>query len=244
MYHGISSKDCIYPQDREVGAELYDVSVEQFRKQLQWLRTEGYTTVFNSLEAKKIVITFDDGEMSNFKEALPVLKEFGFQASFFIIVKRVGKKGYMGWKELKGLLKEGMSVGSHGLTHHILTNLLDSQVEEELEGSKRTLEINLNTSIDQLSIPRGFCNDKIIQMAYQSGYKQVYISDKPCHVQSACIPRVAIKRDWSLERFKLALESRWPWSELLTNLLKKVTKTLLKESGYNWVRALILRMVL
>jgi peptidoglycan/xylan/chitin deacetylase (PgdA/CDA1 family) len=244
MYHGIYSKTTLCPPWRETGAELYDVSVERFRSHMLWLKQEGYTTDLESSSEKKVVITFDDGEMNGYREAWPILKEAGFKATFFIIVKRIGRNGYMGWKELKELLAAGMKVGSHGLTHNILTNLMDSQIEEELEGSKRTLEINLNSPIEEISIPRGFCNDKIIDKAHQLGYKRVYISDKPYHVQSACLTRIAVKRNWSLKRLKLAMRDQVPISESMALLLKKGTKTVLTENGYNFVRSMVLRIVL
>ena len=230
MYHGISSNTCPSPNGRESGAELYDVSVANFRAQMNWLKERGL----------KIVITFDDGEMNNFQEALPILKELGYTAYFFIIVKRVGKNGYMGWKEIKELIDSGMRVGSHGLSHEILTNLMDTQIEEELKTSKRTLEINLNTKIDDLSIPRGFCNDKIIQMAYGLGYKNIFISDRAYHIKSNCFPRIAVRGNWSLKRFEQAMAGQIPLHESLGEVLKKSAKTLLREPVYNWVRSAML----
>ena len=247
MYHGIISGSSAIMDQRETGAEIYDVSLDNFQAQMKWLKEHAYTVSLvanqelNSSQ-KAVVITFDDGEMNNFKEAYPVLKEFNWKAYFFIIVKRIGTPGYMGWEELKKLNGEGMIIGSHGLSHEVLTNLTDSQMEEELEGSKRNLEINLGRTIDSISIPRGFCNDKVIKKAYEVGYKTIFISDRPQMLQSKCLSRTAIKSNWSLQRFNAALLGQIPLRELLGNTIKNILKTIFRESGYNWIRHILIKL--
>ncbi|MBF0504427.1 MAG: polysaccharide deacetylase family protein [Candidatus Omnitrophica bacterium] len=248
MYHGIASTSMPFPEGREIGAELYDVTSDNFKAQIQWLKDQGYTAkLIEELspgQGKTVIITFDDGEMSDFIHAFPVLKKLGWKAYFFIIVKRIGQKGYMGWEELKELTQAGMVIGSHGLSHEILTNLLDSQMEEELLASKKNLENNLNIKVDKLSIPRGFCNDKIIEAAHRLGYSQpVFISEKPEFLKTPCLSRIAIKSNWSLKRFEKAVCGQTPWIEKTGDILKKILKTIFRESGYNWIRSQLIRLI-
>jgi peptidoglycan/xylan/chitin deacetylase (PgdA/CDA1 family) len=248
MYHGILGPLPTIPPNRGTGAELYYITLDNFKAQMKWLKDNGYApTLFdntkNLLEPKPVIITFDDGEMNNFQDALPVLNKFGWKAYFFIIIKRIGEEGYMGWKELKELHKAGMVIGSHGLTHEILTNLLDSQMEEELRASKQNLERNLGIAIDTISIPRGFCNDKIIETAYRLGYKTIFISERPAGLKSGCLSRIAVKSNWSLNRFDLALKGKTPLAEQGGDVIKKTLKTLLRESGYNWVRNVLIKLM-
>lgn len=246
MYHGIFCDPALIPADRETGASLYDVSMENFKAQMAFLKDLGYSTTLleqqTAADSRQIVITFDDGELNNFQYAFPVLRDLGWKAYFFVIVKRIGKKGYMGWDQLRQLSKAGMVIGSHGLTHEILTNLLDSQMEEELRASKKNLEINLGQPIESISIPRGFCNDKIIETAHKLGYKVVFISDRPLSLKSVCFSRVAVKSGWTLKRFKQALSNKIPVSEKAAGAAKKALKALLRESGYNWVRGSIIKL--
>jgi len=236
MYHGILSEDPnLIPFDRETGAELYDVSLKNFQAQMEWLKDHDYTV------GKDVLITFDDGESNNYQYAFPVLKKFGYKAYFFIIVKRIGKNGYMDWRELKELHESGMVIGSHGLTHEILTNLLDSQMQEELSASKKNLEINLGIPIETISIPRGFCNDKVIESAYKQGYKTVFISERPSCLKSECVSRIAVKSNWTLNRFDMALKGTTPLLEEIANIFIKILKTLLRESGYNWLRSVLIK---
>jgi len=233
MYHGITSQNVKSPPDREAGAELYDVSVDNFRAQMLWLKDSD----------KKTILTFDDGEMNNYKVAFPIIKEFGFDAYFFIIVKKIGKNGYMGFQELKSLIDAGMTIGSHGLSHSILTNLKDSQIIEELKASKKCLETNLGIPINDFSVPRGFCNDKIIKMALEAGYTRIFISQRPEYLSLDCLPRIAVKTNWPLKRFQQALESHVPIGEIIGDAFKNTAKIVLRESGYNFLRRTLIYII-
>ncbi len=244
MYHGIIGKDTRVPKLREVGADLYDVKTSHFDLHLQGIQRAGKkASKMEDLSENDVVITFDDGELNNFTEALPILQKYQYPAYFFIIAKRVGAQGYMNVDQLKQLVDAGMIVGSHGLSHEILTNLKDTQVEEELSASKKFLERNLNITVDTMSIPRGFCNDKIIQMAHAAGYKHIFISERPkdLTVQN-CHERVAVKRDWTVKRFEQALVGQVPFGEMIRDRAKNITKSVLNESGYNWIRSTYIKM--
>lgn len=242
MYHSIIETPADIPPNREEGAELYDVNVNTFRQQIQWLKEAGYTTSLDPKESPQtVVITFDDGELNNLTRALPALKEAGYQTYFFIIGKRVGLKGYMDWPEITKLHQEGMVIGSHGLSHEILTNLLPTQAEEELRASKVYLERNLDITVDSLSIPRGFCNDDIIAMAYRLGYKKIFVSDKPEKITQSCFGRVAVKGTWDLKRFMMACNGQTPRQEIIFNSIKNAAKFILREEGYNQVRKILVK---
>lgn len=248
MYHGIIAADTAVPQIREAGAELYDVTAENFHAQLSWLQKNNYRTItirknLDAFSTKEILLTFDDGEMNNCKIALPILQEFGFEAHFFLIAKRIGKEGYMGWEEIRRLIESGMVIGSHGFSHEILTNLLDTQVEEELSASKKYLERNLGISIESISIPRGFCNAKIVHMAREAGYKYVFVSDKPEGVQTTnCLSRIAVKSNWSIDRFAKAMHGKAPLTEMILVGCKNSIKKTLGGGFYDWIRKMMLKI--
>lgn len=247
MYHGITSDKVQSPQVREVGAELYDVPLEDFQTQMRWIKENQFNVklLTNSEDAhsdKDIIITFDDGELNNYQCAFPELKSCGFSAYFFIITKRVGKAGYLGFDEIKRLHEAGMHIGSHGFSHEILTNLKDTQIEEEFSASKKYLERNLEIDIDNISIPRGFCSDKIIQMAYDAGYSHIFISEKPKNLHKDCYSRIAVKSDWTVQRFQQALEGHVPTREIMTTTLKNLITLIFKESGYNRLRNIFIRL--
>jgi len=249
MYHGIVSEKTLLPDKREAGAELYDVTLANFKDQMQWLKTNRH--VVNGLNAdvpisegqgSRVILTFDDGEMNNYTQALPALKEFGFPAYFFIIAKFVGRQGYMGWDELRALHDAGMVIGSHGFSHEILTSLLDTQIVEELSASKKYLEKNLNIKVNVFSIPRGFCDDKVVQMAYDAGYEHVFISERPRAMKSACFSRIAVKSHWLPGRFARTLEGNVSFIEWTSGMIKRIVKRVFGSGIYHWVRRILLRI--
>lgn len=246
MYHGIVDGKCLLPEDRETGAELYDLPCSQFEQHLSFLKEKGYAvSTISDIQSKppeRVVITFDDGELNNFEIALPILKRFGYPAYFFIIVGRVGRPGYMNWDQLRELSRQGMIVGSHGLSHQILTTLMDTQIDEELRASKRAIEVNLGITADTLSIPRGFCNDALIQKAYELGYKTVFISDRPDNLKSHCFNRIAVKDRWTVSHLAKALEGRKTWFDVVFRSLKKSFKCVLREDIYNKFRSLLIKV--
>lgn len=247
MYHGIVAPQAPMPLERETGADLYDVTAEDFRAQLEWLKENLYrsVTIHKNLDAfstKEILLTFDDGEMNNCTIALPLLKEFGFVGHFFLIAKRIGKDGYMGWEQIRQLNAEGMIIGSHGFSHEILTSLLETQIQEELSASQKHLERNLGIPVESISIPRGFCNDKIIRMAREAGYRYIFMSEKPDNLQAGCFSRVAVKSNWTIDRFAQAVRGTAPIEEKIFASCKNGVKKILGTGAYDWVRRMMLKI--
>lgn len=89
-----------------------NVTPEHFRDQLIWLRDNGYNSVsteqmanhFNgkSLPKKSVMITFDDGYLDNYVYAWPLLKEFGFTATIFIVTSWIGSGDARAYAQFNG----------------------------------------------------------------------------------------------------------------------------------------------
>lgn len=218
MYHAIGKNKI-----SETGAELYSVPVDTFNEQVKLLK-------------EKDTITFDDGLEDNFTNAYPILKKLGLKAYFFVMPDKVGTKGYMGWEQLKELQNNGMIIGSHGMTHRILTGLNDTELNYELKESKRLLEEKLNTSIKYFSVPRGFYNNKVIAKLKEAGYKTVFTSDYNDN-DGFKVGRIAVKNSWSLEYFKRVLKNGLSFKDKTKELAKTSTKRLLGAKLYDKIRA-------
>ena len=78
-----------------------------------------------------VVLTFDDGNKSDYAYVGPLLKRYGFGATFFItegLNFLNSKAHYVTWEEIRQLHEEGFEIGNH-TRHHKHTN---TQSKEEL----------------------------------------------------------------------------------------------------------------
>src|SRR6266404_2565656 len=67
-----------------------------------------------------VVLTFDDSVKSHFTVAAPILKQYGFSATFFItegFTFKSNKKDYMTWEEVQELHRDGFEIGNHTGNH-------------------------------------------------------------------------------------------------------------------------------
>jgi len=243
MYHSIISADSDRPEVRETGAELYDVRLEDFRFQLHKIREclgGIYSADFKErFERPAVVLTFDDGEMNNYQNVFPLLKEFNLPAYFFVTASRIGAPGYMGPTEMQIMSNAGMTIGSHGLTHQILTGLDDDALEKEMAESRRIIERVIGKTVASFSVPRGFYDERVIAAAKAAGYAEIFVSGlNPPPV--GIMGRLAVKGDWSIGRFEMALRGERPLDEKIFELVSKAAKKVLGGRGYDAVRSAIL----
>ncbi len=190
--------------------------------------------------------TFDDGHISNYEIAAPVLQSRGLTAHFFITVGWTGNKtGYMNWAELRSLQDSGNPVGAHGWTHALLTHCGDRELQTELNKSRLTLEDKLGTSITTMSLPGGRYNSRVLAACLKAGYSQVYTSvpkAEPIPLGTT-VGRVNVlgnmQPEWIAELFE-------PQSRLLSRLgrqyrMKQTAKALLGDQVYGRLWALVNR---
>jgi len=225
LYHSIGDNGC-----KEAGAELYSLSVAGFKEQMRYL---------SSIDSRPL-ITFDDGLLNNYTHAYPILRDFGLKAYFFILVGKIGSNGYMNQEQIKELKSYGMVIGSHGLTHRILTQLSAGELEDEIKASKRALEDALGIEIDNFSVPRGFYNQKVMQLIKEAGYKAAFTSD-PNDFDSLKIGRIPVKASWDLEYFKRVLKNGLPLKARAGRLIKKSVSTVLGAGRYDALRTRLLK---
>lgn len=162
---------------------------EQFREQMKYLKDNGYTTLtlnelFSFFENntpvpdKSVVLTFDDGYADNYTNAFPIIKEFGFKATVFMITDTVDKSGaYLNSTQLKEMDAYGFDVESHTLDHEELSKLSYAQQLNELKKSKLFLEKLLNKQVSYIAYPVGKYNKETVKAAQEAGYKMAFTTN-------------------------------------------------------------------
>ena len=89
------------------------------------------------------------------------------------------------WQEARELEAGGIEVGSHTLTHPVLTQVGDAQLERELGESKARLEAELHRPVELLCYPNGNIDARILRAAKRAGYRAAVtveegFNEKPC----------------------------------------------------------------
>ncbi len=169
----------------------YDLTPEQLEAHFQYFQSNGYTPITASqfLEYRKkpalfpqkpIVLTFDDGSKSHYTQVLPLLKKYGFKATFYIFTNAMkgSKERWLTWDEVQEISQAGMDIGSHTVSHPYLTardKMNDEQyqawLEKELAQSKKILEEKLKISVNTLAYPFGLYDNEVEAAAIRAGYK-------------------------------------------------------------------------
>lgn len=180
MYHSISY---------EKGNEL-KVPKETFRQELQIIKDNGFTPItldelyshFNdevALPQKPIVITLDDGYRDNYENALPILKEFGYKATVFVITCQPDSgSDFMTSAQLKEMNANGIDIECHTVNHPHLKDLSYDKQLIELRDSKIKLENMLNKKINYVAYPYGSYNNNTIKLAQSLGYKMAFTTNE------------------------------------------------------------------
>jgi len=83
---------------------------------------------------KLVVFTFDDATASQYTVVAPLLKQFGFGATFFVceFPSNFRDSLYMNWQQIKELDKMGFEIANHTRTHAAVSKLTKTQFLEEL----------------------------------------------------------------------------------------------------------------
>jgi peptidoglycan/xylan/chitin deacetylase (PgdA/CDA1 family) len=149
----------------------YCVTAASFAEQLRAL---------DSLKNTKLLgaqITFDDGEQSQFHNAAPLMAELGFKATYFVTPGLIGTaEKFLGWDDFRALQAAGHSVQSHGWSHKFLTFCSEAELAYELRASKQSLEDNLGSAVEEISVPGGRWNRRVLHACAAAGYRRVYVS--------------------------------------------------------------------
>jgi len=155
----------------------YYVTPEDFRAQMQALKDWNYTPIPISLlvqainqgaplPPRPIVISFDDGDISVYNAAFPIMQEFGFVGINYIVSNRLSTAGYMNPEQLAELAAAGWEVGSHSINH---ANLLeDPNPRLQLEKSRHDLEAALNVPVKTFAWPFGNSSPALRSLAAET----------------------------------------------------------------------------
>ncbi|MBL8848856.1 MAG: polysaccharide deacetylase family protein [Planctomycetaceae bacterium] len=192
-----------------------------------------------------VQLTFDDGWRGTVDVAGPLLAERGLQAMLFVTTGLIGAPRFLAAAELSQLPRETFHLGSHTVTHRFLNELPDAEIRDELRQSRHELEDIAGYEVDTLSIPNGACDQRVVKIAAECGYRYVFRSD--VHANSPRtgplnIGRAAIRATTRLETVARYLQGDLRRERLRSTLLSLPKRTL-GPHRYRQLRQLLLGQV-
>jgi len=186
LYHKVSPRG-------EIGVTW--VKPGAFKRQMETIAEAGWSTILpgEDADSKQFLLIFDDGYECIYKYAYPILSKLDFKAVVFIPTGYIGSTNdwdyqlfgrrfaHLSEAMLLELSKAGWMIGSHTVSHTDLLQLSNSQLEDEIAGSRSKLQDLTGQGIEWIAFPFGRYNQRVMDVAVNAGYTgavvPVYRSD-------------------------------------------------------------------
>ncbi len=188
MYHHLLPENELWQRKRD----NITITVEEFTAQMDYLAVNGWKCVSleeleefvrgeRLLAPKSVLITFDDGFLSNYTYAYPILKERGMKAVLFVLSDYLSEEekkfepSLMQYLSRADLLKmqDVFSYGSHTAALHQLKGHKSTLCLADEETIVRDLARSRKALMNAYSIsyPYGEYNDEVLKIAKESGFR-------------------------------------------------------------------------
>ncbi len=193
-YHRFENK--VRRPDTEITPEAFEAQMKELQDQkipvvkmqdfLAWKRGE------KAIPPRAAIITIDDGYKSGYEVAWPILKKYKYPFTLFIYTEGIkgGKFGggeAMSWEQLAEMRDAGVDIQAHSATHQDLRKPYDKVqkkklspeeytewLDNEVGGSKMTLEQKLGLQVNAFAVPFGYYNDTVKEAAKRGRFEAVF----------------------------------------------------------------------
>jgi peptidoglycan/xylan/chitin deacetylase (PgdA/CDA1 family) len=161
-FHGVGDHErALYPGEDDV-----------------WVRADQFVSVLDwAADRDDVHVTFDDGNASDVRYALPALTARGMTATFFVVAARIGEPEFLDAADIVALRDAGMTIGCHGMCHRRWRHLDADSVHEETVAARRILEDIVEGPVMTASCPFGTYDRRVLETLRRSGYRRVFTSD-------------------------------------------------------------------
>ena len=160
------------------GSTVMYVSPRQFRRQLSYLKRNGYHPVTmkrvwqawnggRTLPRRPVVLSFDDGYLDQYTNAARILRPYHWPAVLNLVVRRGTA---LTDADVRRMVSWGWEVGSHTMDHKVLTRLSSKSLRYQLTESRRVLRRKFHQPVDFFCYPYGEHNGRVERAVEDAGY--------------------------------------------------------------------------
>lgn len=210
-YHWIRTNPV--PSD-QLGFRL-SVTPQHFAEQMAFLHYAGAHPItlgeaMSALQTGKplpprpVILTFDDGYGDFASRATPVLQQYGFVATDFVVSGFIGRPAYMTIDQIHQVEAAGMVIGCHTVNHVDLAHAAPSLAQMQITVSHQQLEHLLGHPVLDFAYPYGAWNAQVEKMVLADGFRDAVTTAAGLWLQVAnrgAWPRLAVEGGDALDAF-------------------------------------------
>jgi peptidoglycan/xylan/chitin deacetylase (PgdA/CDA1 family) len=191
-----------YHRFEDLPKDALAIKPSEFEAQMQALKDNGFGVISmqdflawrrgeKEIPAKSALITIDDGYVSGYDVAWPILKKFGYPFTMFVYLQYVGSGGKsISWAQLNEMRDEGVDIQCHSWTHQNLHGKgagfnkiaaeeikkmgYEAWLQKEIGDSKEQLEKQLGLRISAFAYPYGVYNQKARDAVKAADYEAAF----------------------------------------------------------------------
>ncbi len=161
-----------------------NIKMDDFKKHLKIIEENKIEFINpkdfeNSLQnnklKRKILLTIDDGFLSFYENAWPILKEKKIPFILFVSTREVGAFNYMTWEQIKEISEEDfVEIGNHSHTHEYLVDESNELIKEDIAKSISIFKKNLGKNSAFFSYPFGEYSNNFKNIIKNFGFKYAF----------------------------------------------------------------------
>ena len=198
-----------------------NIQLDIFKKQLEIIEKEGIKFIHaknfkeslsNNKSERKILFTVDDGLMSFYQNAWPILKEKKIPFILFVNTREVGAFNYMNWDQIRELYSyEFVEIGNHSHSHEYLVEESNETIKNDILKSIKIFEKELGKNSNFFSYPFGEYSLEFKKIIKDLGFEYAFgqhsgVIDETKNLWE--LPRFPINEKYGeLERFKTLMKT-------------------------------------
>ena len=193
-----------------------------------WLSQDLFCDLLDRIAAEydpqEFAYTFDDGNASDILAA-EMLAERGAAGRFFVLAGRLGDEHYLSGTDLRQLKEMGMIVGLHGRSHVDWRACDDTDMHVEIDVARSDLEAALGARIDEVAIPFGRYNRRVIAKLWQARFERIHTSDGGLTIPEAKVwNRNTLRNDMDEAVLHKTLSGQWSRAQNLKRAVRSMMK--------------------